>query len=34
LPLDEVMLERASESEAEGHARADRFIAPFVELPE
>jgi 4-oxalomesaconate hydratase len=34
LPVDEAMLAIAAESEAEGHARADRFIAPFVELPE
>ena len=32
LPVDEVMLDRAAESEAEAHVRADRFIAPFVEL--
>jgi 4-oxalomesaconate hydratase len=34
LPIDEATLERAAESEAALHARMDRFIAPYVDLPE
>ena len=34
LPVDEGMLTRAAESEADYHARADRFIATNVELPD
>ena len=34
LPVDEDLLSRASGSEKDLHARMDRFIAPFVELPE
>ena len=33
-PVSEFLLERAAESEEAGHERMDRFIAPFVDLPD